>query len=150
MNHYLISFILIIITVVISNNFVKKNRDTDWYRCIEPSITPPGWVFSAAWSIIYLLLFFAFGKILKSSNRFVISLFILNLFLQVVWSYFYFTKKRIDIALALIQFLLLSTVIIINLTPDMTIKYLLYPYLCWLTFAATLNILSLKKQCEGL
>lgn len=150
MKEYIISFVLLLIVVSLSSKFIKRNTDTEWYRCITPSITPPSWVFSLVWSIIYILLFFASVEILKYGSSFVKGIFFINLILQVVWSYFYFGKKRIDIALAIIQFLLLTTTIVITLSSRMQTKLLLYPYLGWLTFATTLNILSLKQECKGL
>jgi translocator protein len=145
MNSYIVSFILLFITILMSNKHIDLKKDSEWYQCIRPKITPPNWVFGLVWSILYILLFFALSKVLKTGNQFIISLFIINLFLQVLWSYSFFNIKRLDSAFLIIQFLILTTTIIIMYSNN-DVRYLLYPYLGWLTYAITINILAVKQQ----
>ena len=145
MNYYIVSFILLLLTVFLSNKHIDLKKDSEWYQCIRPKITPPNWVFGFVWSILYVLLFFALTKVLKTGNQFIISLFVINLFLQVLWSYSFFNIKRLDFAFLIIQFLILTTTIIIMYSSN-EVRYLLYPYLGWLTYAITINILAVKQQ----
>ena len=126
MNYYIVSFILLFLTVFLSNKHIDLKKDSEWYQCIRPKITPPNWV-------------------LKTGNQFIISLFVINLFLQVLWSYSFFNIKRLDFAFLIIQFLILTTTIIIMYSSN-EVRYLLYPYLGWLTYAITINILAVKQQ----
>jgi tryptophan-rich sensory protein len=146
MNSYLISFILLIITIILSNQHIDIKKNSEWYKCIRPKITPPEWIFGLIWTFIYILLFFAFANILETKNYFIISLFIINLILQVLWTCTFFNVKRLDAAFLIIQFLILTTSIIISLSKQ-NVRYLLYPYLGWLTFGITLNILAIRQNC---
>jgi benzodiazapine receptor len=145
MNQYILSFIILFLTVFMSNKHIDLKKDSEWYQCIRPKITPPNWTFGLVWSFLYILLFFALAKVLKTGNKFIISLFIINLFLQVLWSYSFFNIKRLDTAFLIIQFLLLTATIIIMYSNN-DVRYLLYPYVGWLTYAITINILAVKEQ----
>ena len=112
MNYYLISFILLLLTFLLSNKHIDIKKDSDWYKCIRPKITPPEWIFGLIWCFIYILLFFAFSNILKSGNSFIILLFVINLVLQILWTYTFFNVKRLDAAFLIIQLLILTTSII--------------------------------------
>ena len=146
MNSYLISFILLITTIILSNKHIDIKKDSEWYKCIRPKLTPPEWIFGIIWTFIYILLFFSLANILDTKNSFLISLFIINLILQILWTYTFFNVKRLDSAFLIVQFLILTTSIIISLSKQ-NVRYLLYPYLGWLTFALTLNILAIKQNC---
>lgn len=145
---YLFSFLIIGIVGFIGRKFTGSHPDSDWYQCIKPEISPPNWTFGVAWSIIYILVAIALGKTFLTGDKLLISLFIINLILNSVWTYYFFTKKRLDASLAVISFLQLSIILILNMTRDRTIKLLMIPYLAWVIFAMVLNILALSKSKE--
>jgi benzodiazapine receptor len=141
-----ISVIIILITIISSNTIISNQAQTDWYNCIEPEIAPSKKVFSIVWGLMYILLYFAFTKVLYTKNKFLIGIFSIHFILQIAWSYTFFRLRRIDYSLLMLQLLIFTGGIIINTVTDKQIKYLLYPYLTWLLFALVMNILSLRKD----
>jgi len=120
-----------------------------WYNTLNHSLlTPPGWVFSVAWTILYFLIGLALFFVMQTDNmdrRYnktnAYVLFAINLVLNTLWSFVFFGAEMPSVAL-LVLVLLIGTVILmmreffrIN---NVTI-WLLLPYLLWLFFAFYLN-----------
>lgn len=129
--------------------FTSAETQGDWYKSIRPSITPPNFVFPIVWNIIFFLmaiaLYYAFNiKNIKMRKK-IISLFIVNLILNVLWSYFFFNMKNVALAFADIILLWLSILFIMIFSHkiDKKIVYLFALYLIWVSFASILNFLIL-------
>ena len=118
-----------------------------WYQALEKSsLTPPDWAFGPAWTVIYA--FAAMAAVLgwraAQSNRaraLLVSLFFINAVLNILWSFFFFTLRRPDWALAEVATLWVSVLALITaLWPLRREAALcLSPYLVWVGFAAYLN-----------
>jgi len=147
MNPYIISFFAVAITAFAGNQFTNTSVNTPWYQCIKPSITPPAYVFPIVWTIIYILIGYSFGRVLASQpEQHIIIAFALNLFLNVVWCYYYFTKRDLQSALLVILLLVATTIYLLSQITDNNTRLLLVPYLLWISFATILNVLSVQKQ----
>ena len=120
-----------------------------WYGALEKSsLTPPDWAFAPAWTLIYALAAAAavIGWRASGANSArratLVSLFFINAALNVLWSFFFFTLRRPDWALAEVATLWLSVLALIvfffRFSPRSAA--LLAPYLGWVTFAAYLNL----------
>ena len=85
-----------------------------WYQNLrKPSWQPPDWLFGPAWTVIFALAtasaVYAWRNADSRSQReWVIALFALNGFLNVLWSTLFFALKRPDWALIEVAFLWLS------------------------------------------
>jgi benzodiazapine receptor len=120
-----------------------------WYNgLVLPSITPPGWVFSSAWHIIFVLTTLAAILVWNRFERdmkffLTMALFVLNAFLNVYWTYLFFHKHRIGAALVDAFFLEFSTMLLFVLISQRshTISFLLLPYATWNLFAIILNFM---------
>jgi len=145
MTEYLIGFSSVIATSLISSKFTMENTNSEWYKCIKPSIAPPNWVFPVVWTTLYILLGFAFSFAINKNNKLLTILFSLNLLLNILWCYLYFYKKNIKLAFLIITMLVVNTSLLIITSKDKTIRLLLLPYLSWLIFAAVLNYKSIDK-----
>jgi benzodiazapine receptor len=152
MSEYLLGFSTVIGTSALSSYFTAKNTSTNWYACIKPSITPPSSVFPVVWTFLYILIGIAFSLSIKERNNLVISLFLINFALNILWCYFYFYKKQIKLALPVILMLNLSTILIMKITENEYVKKLLVPYLLWVSFATILNLKSFDKieECKNI
>ena len=123
--------------------------NSSWYESIRPSITPPNWVFPVVWNILFFLIAISLylslitvkDKTLKLKLKIVFGI---NLFLNVLWSFFYFYLKKPDFAFFELIFLWLSIISMIYITWKINKKsaWLLVPYLLWVSFAGILNYLS--------
>lgn len=124
------------------------NNAYNWYSTIiRPSWSPPSWLFSPVWTILYTIIAFSFGTVFyKTFNgklSWVVALpFILNLIFNFSFSYFQFGLKNnlfasIDILLVLGTLIWALAVI----WPHFRwITYANIPYLLWVSFATVLQL----------
>ncbi|MHC4123368.1 MAG: bifunctional methionine sulfoxide reductase B/A protein [Planctomycetota bacterium] len=127
--------------------FMADDSVTNWYTQLQkPNITPPGWVFGPAWTILYLLMsisvFLVWNKGLDYPKvKLAIGLFLIQLALNAIWTPVFFGFHLI--LLALIDIILLFIAILVTLLVFKTISFsasvLLVPYLLWVGYATILN-----------
>jgi tryptophan-rich sensory protein len=119
----------------------------DWYYGLQqPPWKPPDWLFGPAWTLIYALAATAgvtawLAIPLKAQREWLLVLFALNGFLNVLWSLLFFRLQRPDWAQFEVAFLWLSIVVLIAFVVRYSRRaaWLLLPYLAWVSFAALLN-----------
>lgn len=119
-----------------------------WYHSLtQPRWAPPDAAYGVAWTAIYALsaLGGAIGWIAMSDWRdreWLIGLFALNGFLNILWSLLFFRLHRPDWALIEVIGLWLSVAALIVFVwrRSMTGAVLLVPYLLWATFAGYLTM----------
>lgn len=134
--------IIILLTLIIS--FLSMNKIDGWYLNLNKSIlTPPGYIFSIVWTILYILMSISVWIIWKKENKitFPIQLYIIQLILNFAWSPVFFRYRMINESLFLLLLIWMLVFIIIDLFYSINKKagLLLIPYLIWLTFALYLN-----------
>jgi benzodiazapine receptor len=120
----------------------------DWYYGLrQPPWKPPDQLFGPAWTLIFALAALsgahAWSRLPERRHReWLLVLFALNGFLNVLWSLLFFRLQRPDWALAEVGFLWLSIALLLAFLArhDRAAAWLLVPYLAWVTFAATLNL----------
>jgi len=117
-----------------------------WYASLnQPSFNPPNWVFGPVWTTLYIIMgisLFLIWKLPAGKERNqAILVFILQLFLNFCWSFFFFYFKMIGVAL--VDIIALWILIVLMLVSFYKIKplaaYINIPYLLWVTFASVLN-----------
>ncbi|KTD46940.1 tryptophan-rich sensory protein [Legionella rubrilucens] len=117
-----------------------------WYEHLnKSSLTPPPWVFSTVWSLLYLLLAYV-GWVLWTNRkeprvRPLFYLYLLQLVMNWSWTPFFFQRHWTGFSLLwIILIASLTGIMIYRLYPEKrTLAVLLMPYLVWLVFAAYLN-----------
>jgi tryptophan-rich sensory protein len=141
----LISIILPLSIGAIAGMFTSR-AIPEWYATLnQPSFNPPNWVFGPVWTTLYLIMGFSFFLIWKleagKKRNQAIVIFLVQLFLNFGWSFFFFYFQMIGIAM--IEIVLLWLTIVLMLTRFYKLKplaaYLNIPYLLWVTFATVLN-----------
>ncbi len=112
----------------------------------QPPLSPPGWLFPVAWTILYTLMGIASYLILtaegfEEQKKKAITLYIYQLVVNFLWPTFFFNFQWYFFSL--LWLLLLWVLVLIMLLQFYKISrpaaYLIVPYLLWLTFAAYLN-----------
>ena len=141
-------FIFVCLSVgVIAGGFTQSSVHT-WFLTIhKPTWTPPAWVFSFVWTILYIMMAFALWLVWKRTLRgkwgsTPYLLFGLQLLLNLIWSALFFGLQSPFLALIdiiLLWIILLATVVMFS-NIYWVAGLLLVPYLAWVTFAAILNL----------
>lgn len=118
-----------------------------WYASLnQPSFNPPNWVFGPVWTTLYTIMgisLFLIWKFPASKQRnLAVLVFMVQLFLNFCWSFFFFYFKMIGFAL--VDIFALWIMIVVMLVQFYRINplaaYINIPYLLWVTFASSLNI----------
>ena len=123
----------------------------------QPGWAPPPSVFGPVWTILYALMAIAAWLVWRSgglrSHRFALSLFLVQLALNALWSWIFFTWQNGMLAFA--DIVLLWLLIVATLISFWRVRplagALLVPYLLWVSFAAALNftLWQLNPQILG-
>lgn len=118
----------------------------EWFDALrKPALMPPGWLFGAAWSVLYVLLGLAIALILTSpgsrERTFGIAMFAAQLALNFSWSPVFFawheTRLALAILLAMLGLSIATAIVFARVRP--LAGWLMVPYLAWLSFASYLN-----------
>ncbi len=136
----------IVLLGFLSAQIAGSSDENRWFAAlIKPEAQPPGWVFGAAWSVLYALMAVALAIIVHARGAplrgLAIGLFLAQLALNLFWGPLFFGMHQIGSA-----FWLLLSIFILALATTMvfgrirnTAAWLMVPYLAWLCFAAILN-----------
>lgn len=131
---------------VIGGIFTARSVKT-WYRELEkPWFSPPSWIFGPVWITLYAMMGVALYLIWQKRTEvpgadLAIGVFMIQLLLNVAWSFFFFGLRSPLFGFIEIVFLWISiaaTVVLfwkISTAPGA----LLVPYLIWVTFASVLT-----------
>jgi benzodiazapine receptor len=118
-----------------------------WYaELVKPSFNPPNKVFGPVWTVLYVLMGVAAWRVWRAADRETaqgpLSMFALQLALNLGWSVAFFGLERIGPSVAVI--LVLEVAIVATALAfrsiDRIAALLLVPYVLWVAFAAVLNI----------
>ncbi len=118
-----------------------------WYAGLaKPWFTPPNWLFGPAWTLLYLLMTYAFWRILTfgrppADKRVAILAYLAQIFLNGLWSFAFFGWRSAGAGLVVVAALWLAIVatIVAFARLDRAAAWLLAPYLAWTSFASALN-----------
>ena len=111
----------------------------------QPAWAPPGWVFGPVWTTLFAMMAIAAWLVWRSggfsNNRVALTLFLLQLVVNALWSWLFFAWHQGGLALAdiaLLWILILATTVSFWKVRPLA-GMLLIPYLLWVSFAAVLN-----------
>lgn len=143
--------LIIIILLTLSISFLSMDKIDDWYLNLnKSSLSPPGYMFGIAWTILYILMSTSVWIIWEKEKKITlpIILYIIQLILNLAWSPVFFKYRQINVALFLLLFIwmLVFTIIVLFYSINKTASLLLMPYLIWLSFAFYLNYYVVKNN----
>ena len=120
---------------------------SSWYTLLlKPSFTPPSWLFAPVWFLLYVLMgisaFLIWRKGIRDPQvKESLIIFIIQLFLNILWSYAFFGLK--SSLYGLIAIVPLWTAILLTIINfyriSKTASLLLLPYIIWVSYATALN-----------
>jgi translocator protein len=119
-----------------------------WYEGLaKPPLTPPNWVFGPIWTVLYIVIAYAFFRILsappdKEARASAITLFLVQMALNVTWSFAFFAAHSTLAGLIVIVALnaAVHATILRFSRVDRIASFALWPYAAWVAFATYLNL----------
>ncbi|RUV46631.1 MAG: tryptophan-rich sensory protein [Mesorhizobium sp.] len=141
----ILAAIVPVAAAAIAGNLATIPNVPTWYAHLtKPSFNPPNWVFAPVWTTLYLMMAYAFYRVLKANAdwiSFAVAIFLIQITLNAAWSWVFFSFHNPRGGLVVITLLWLAIVLTILAfwQIDPTASMLLWPYLLWVSFAAALN-----------
>ena len=144
---------IVMLVILLFTGAISQYAVNSWYRDMNKSdLTPPPWVFIAAWTILFILITICWVRanlivndptVFQQANW----AFSLNIILIFLWTIFFFMNRNMYTGL-LINLLLIGVAVwlLVILGYDPVIATFISIYLAWLIFAALLNWFILKNN----
>lgn len=122
---------------------------------VQPTWSPPSWLFGPVWTLLYTCMAIAAFLVWRTggfkANRVGLSLFVVQLAINALWSWLFFAWQLGGAAFG--EIFLLWALILATIVQFWRVKplagALLIPYLLWVSFAAALNF-ALWKSNPGI
>ncbi|TVP52544.1 MAG: tryptophan-rich sensory protein [Halomonadaceae bacterium] len=138
---------IVLLAVVAALGAIASVNAGDFYQQLtQPDWAPPGAVFGPVWTLLYLMMALSAWLVWRQrawqGARGALTLFVLQLVPNVLWSWLFFAWHQGGLAFANILLLLgliVATVVAFWQQRPLA-ALLLVPYLLWVSFAAFLNL----------
>ncbi len=142
----LVACIVGVILVGSLPSFFTMDSINGWYKTAnKPSFNPPNYLFGPVWTILFTLMGIGLYLILQTppslQRKKAITIFGIQLFLNVIWSFLFFTFQQLGLALVeiIIMWIFILLTIIHFYKLNKTAALLQIPYILWVSFATILN-----------
>jgi benzodiazapine receptor len=153
----LITWLLVCFAASAVGALATLQAQSFYSQLAQPAWAPPPWLFGPVWGALYAMMAIAAWLVWRTggfrANRIALSLFLVQLALNSLWSWLFFTWLLGALAFADIVFLwgLIAATIVSFWRVRPLAGALLIPYLLWVTFAAALNfsVWQLNPQVLG-
>ena len=143
----LIKNLAIPLLVGVVSGFATRSANEEFTAtAVQPSFTPPPWVFPVAWTILYTLMgisayLVANGNAAPIDKAKALAIYTYQLAVNFLWSIFFFNFEWY--LFSFVWIILLWILVFLMIRSFFRISklaaYLNIPYLLWITFAAYLN-----------
>ncbi|WP_292532072.1 TspO/MBR family protein [Methylocystis sp.] len=137
-----------VLAAALLGSFATTPNIAPWYDTLaKPPLNPPNWVFGPAWTTLYILMAYAFYRILRlepgaPGRSAAILIFFVQLVLNTAWSFAFFYARSPLLGLIVIvpmEALLIATIVLFYRL-DRVAGYTLAPTAFWVAFATYLNV----------
>jgi tryptophan-rich sensory protein len=123
-----------------------------WYAgLVKPSFNPPNWIFGPVWTTLYVMMAYAFWRVLRLPGETpgrggAITLFLLQIALNAAWSwaFFGFHSPLSGVFVIAALWLAIVATMVAFWRLDRLAGWLFAPYIAWVSFAAVLNVSILQ------
>ena len=143
----LVTNIAIPLAIGAAGAFFTASSVKTWYVTLaKPSFNPPDTIFAPVWTTLYIIIGIAAYLIWQKRHTIkhfprTISIYLIQLILNLMWSFIFFYTRQIGVALMEIIFLLLAVIVnaIVFYKIDKTAGLLFIPCILWVGFATVLT-----------
>ena len=146
LRYALVTVPLILLLGTVSGRVAGSGYGNSWFDALQkPELMPPGWVFGAAWTLLYICLGLALALVLHArgarGRRVAVGLFLAQLVLNYAWSPIFFAAHEVGLAFIVIVLMIVLSALAALLFARIRrlAAFLMLPYLAWLFFAAFLT-----------
>ena len=132
-------FIFVTASLVLGSLASSDASNDQWYQNLNKSnLNPPGYIFGIVWPILYFLMSISAYRTFSSIK----NLFYIQLILNTIWSWLFFSFHMPLISLVDINLLIFLNIFILfkMLKVDIFSGVIYLPYIMWLVFASYLNV----------
>ena len=148
--HFLLFLVINFGALGIGILLMGNGPTSNWYTSMNQAPwTPPNWAFGASWTLI-MICFSVYMTFLylKIPTAKVITLFIIQFILNVLWNYVFFNQHLVTIGLVtIIALTIIVTTFLVTYSKALKLKTLLIvPYFIWICIATSLNLYILLKN----
>ena len=126
--------------------FSTRSGMHPWYTDLKKSsLTPPGYIFSIVWPILYCSLAILGYRLYRKRKSPDINILIMFYWVQMtlnwLWSYIFFNLHFTGIALLILVIIVTINIYIMLKLVKLNIRdfYIILPYFLWICFASYLN-----------
>ena len=141
----LIGWLLVSLAAGAVGALATRNARDFYAGLVRPSWASPGWLFGPVWTVLYLMMGVAAWLVWREqgwkSAALALSLFLVQLAVNALWSWLFFAWRRGGLAFA--EILVLAGLIVATALAFARVRtvaaVLLLPYLAWVTYAAALT-----------
>ncbi|MGV8144140.1 MAG: TspO/MBR family protein [Methanothermobacter sp.] len=142
----IVSILIVFIAGTIGSTATLPQIPT-WYASLaKPSWAPPNWLFGPVWTILYILIGIALFLVWKEGIsrkdvKLAISVFVVQLVLNVLWSVIFFGYNSLlgGLVVVIILWIAILANIIFFYRVSKPAGLLLVPYIVWVSIASYLN-----------
>lgn len=124
--------------------FATSQAGTFYAQLDRPEWAPPAWLFGPAWTVLYALMAVAAWRVYRTASirsvRPELTLYVVQLVLNALWSWLFFAWHNGPLAFAeiIVLWLAIAATIVAFGRRDRLAGLLLLPYIAWVTFAGAL------------
>lgn len=141
-----VAFLALCLAVSAAGGAVTATSVGTWYQTLaKPAFNPPDWMFAPVWTALFFMMAIAGWRVWRRDGlrkaQWALTLFGLQLALNLGWSIVFFGLRSVGAALAEIVVLLLAIVAttVVFWQRDRIAGMLFMPYAAWVAFAVVLN-----------
>jgi benzodiazapine receptor len=131
--------------------FSTRSGMYPWYTDLKKSsLTPPGYIFSIVWPLLYFSLaifgYRLYKKSIDLSINILFKLYCVQMILNWLWSPIFFNLHLSGIALLILMVTIIINLYLILKLIKLNIRdwYIISPYFLWICFAGYLNAVIVK------
>lgn len=141
----LLSFVVVCMAVSLIGGIAVVSTVNGWYADLaKPAFTPPNWVFTPVWTLLYTLMAVAGWRVWNLGHglgAWPLKLYGAQLGLNAAWAPIFFALRQPGWALAeaIVLLVFLAWTILAFRRVDRAAGALLIPYLLWLIYSTVLN-----------
>ncbi len=141
----ILEFVVLSFVVGYLSRLLQSSSMETWYPDLyKSSLTPPGYIFSLVWGVLYLLLGISAGLVWSMRTLYswlLTILFVVQLIINLAWSFTFFWMKSPAAGLVVLVLLFVCVVLyVVGCYKQSRAAALMnIPYVVWLLYAMFLN-----------